>query len=327
MLRSAFLLALALLASSARAEEPEQPPEFYTFGDPATPTPGKPAPGLLLMGGGKREATALQWFFAKAARGHVVIISASYGKDMGEEFFRTPQGPASVEVIVFHARSQSADPEILRKLARADAVFIAGGDQARYVRFWQGTEVARLLDAHVASGKPLGGTSAGLAMLGETLYGAMDGNSITSPEALADPLGPGVTIERDFLHLPQLAGIITDSHFTQRDRLGRLFAFVAKAQALTEKPITGIGIDEDAALMVEADGSARLSSPHRDGAAWIVDGRALRLTPQGTPLTANTITVTLANAASTVHLPSARVGNPAAVRRYEVRAGKLLLKP
>ncbi|MBF9149886.1 cyanophycinase [Novosphingobium jiangmenense] len=332
MHRPALLLALVLLASPARAEEPETPPEFYTFGDPAAPSPGrpspgKPTPGLLLMGGGKRDRSALQWFFAHAGRGHVVIISASYGKDMGEEFFRTPDGPASVEVIVFHARSQSADPAILRKLARADAVFIAGGDQARYVRFWQGTEVARLLDAHVVSGKPLGGTSAGLAVLGEALYGAMDGNSITSPEALADPLGPGVTIERDFLHLVRLAGIITDSHFTQRDRLGRLFAFVAKAQALTGKPITGIGIDEDAALMVEADGTARLASPHRDGAAWIVDGSALRLSPQGAPLTANSVTVTLANAASTVHLPSARVENPAAIRRYEVRAGKLLLKP
>jgi len=326
-MRRFVLLPLLLAALPAQAQEREQPPEFYTFGNPASPTPGKPVPGLLLMGGGKRDQSALQWFFTKAARGHIVIISASYGKDMGEEFFRTPDGPVSVEVIVFHARSQSADPAILRKLARADAVFIAGGDQARYVRFWQGTQVARLLDAHVAAGKPLGGTSAGLAMLGEALYGAMDGNSITSPEALADPHGPGVTIERDFLHLPPLAGIITDSHFTQRDRLGRLFAFVAKAQTLTSKPMTGIGIDEDAALMVEADGSARLASPHPDGAAWIVDGSALRLSAQGTPLTANSVTVTLANAASTVHLPSGRVDNPAAVRRYDVSAGKLVPKP
>lgn len=322
-----FLPLLFLIARPACAAEPEQSAEFYTFGDPAAPTPARPSPGLLLMGGGKRDASALQWFFAKAARGHVVIISASYGKEMGEEFFRTSQGPASVEVVVFHARSQSADPAILRKLARADGIFIAGGDQARYVRFWKGTEVARLLDAHVAAGKPLGGTSAGLAVLGEALYGAMDGNSITSAEAMAAPFGPGVTVERDFLHLPLLSGIITDSHFAQRDRLGRLFAFVAKAQHLTGKPMTGIGIDEDAALMVEPDGAARLASPHPDGAAWIVDGSALHISPSPRPLTASAITVTLANPASTVHLPSARVESPAAVRRYDVRAGKLIAKP
>lgn len=323
MRRLAIFVPLLLAALPARAEAPEQPPEFYTFGDPATPSPGKPTPGLLLMGGGKRDPAALQWFFAHAARGHVVVISASYGKDMGEEFFRTAGGPASVEVIVFHARSQSADPDILRKIARADAVFIAGGDQARYVRFWKGTEVARLLDAHVAAGKPLGGTSAGLAVLGEALYGAMDGDSITSAKALADPSGPGVTIERDFLHLPLLAGIITDSHFTQRNRLGRLFAFVARAQGLTGKPMIGLGIDEDAALMVEADGTARLASPHPDGAAWIVDGRALRVSPPGTPLTATRVTVTLAGKGSVVTLPSGRVEHPLAIREFVPAAGRI----
>ena len=96
----ALILALILATAPARAaEEPERPLERYTFGDVATPTSAKPSPGLLLMGGGARDAAALQWFFAKAVRGHVVIISASYGKEMGEQFFRTPQGPASVEEI------------------------------------------------------------------------------------------------------------------------------------------------------------------------------------------------------------------------------------
>lgn len=320
----ALVLSLFLATLPARAQESERPLERYTFGDVASPTTGRPAPGLLLMGGGKRDATALQWFFAKAARGHVVIISASYGKDMGEEFFRTANGPASVEVLVFHARSQSADPAVLASLARADAIFIAGGDQARYVRFWGGTQVTRLLDAHVAAGKPLGGTSAGLAVLGEALYGAMDGNSITSEQALAGPFGPGVTIERDFLHLTPLSGVITDSHFAQRDRQGRLLAFLAKAQGLTGKPMIGLGIDEDAALMVEPDGTARLATPHPDGAAWIVDGTPLRTTTPGAPLESPPVTVTLAGRGSVVHLPSGRVDAPLDRRLYQVTGGKLV---
>ncbi|MBB4614113.1 cyanophycinase [Novosphingobium taihuense] len=328
MPRRAFLLLLLLIALPARAAQaPEQAPEFYTFGDVTAPTRGHPTPGLLLMGGGKRDRTALQWFFAKAARGHVVIISASYGKDMGEEFFRTPQGPASVEVLVFHARSQSADPAVLARLAHADGIFIAGGDQARYVRFWGGTEVARLLDAHVAAGKPLGGTSAGLAVLGEALYGAMDGESITSAQALADPFGPGVTIERDFLHLPLLSGVITDSHFAQRARQGRLLAFLAKAQALTGKSMIGLGIDEDAALMVEPDGSARLATPHPDGAAWIAGGALLRSATPGAPLESPSVTMTLAGPGSVLHLPSGRVENPAATLHYRASAGKLVATP
>lgn len=323
----AFVLALILTTLPARAQEPERPLERYTFGDVTTPTTGDPSPGLLLMGGGKRDAAALQWFFAKAARGHVVIISASYGKDMGEEFFRMPQGPASVEVLVFHARSQSADPAVLASLARADAIFIAGGDQARYVRFWGGTEVARLLDAHVAAGKPLGGTSAGLAVLGEALYGAMDGNSITSAQALAEPFGPGVTIERDFLHLPLLSGVITDSHFARRDRQGRLLAFLAKAQGLTGKPMIGLGIDEDAALMVEPDGTARLASPRPDGAAWIVDGAPLQGLAPAAPLESPPVTMTLVGPGSLLHLPSGKVEKPAAILHFRASAGRLVPVP
>ena len=51
-------------------------------------------------------------------------------------------------------------------MRNADGIFIAGGDQSNYVRFWKGTPVAEALDPHVRAGKPIGGTSAGLAMLG-----------------------------------------------------------------------------------------------------------------------------------------------------------------
>src|SRR5690606_14401769 len=120
---------------------------------------------------------------------------------------------ASVETFVFSGRDAASDPAVLRALGRADGIFIAGGDQSNYVRYWKDTPVAAALDAHVRAGKPLGGTSAGLAMLGEFLYGAMDGGSQTSPPALADPLGAANTIERDFLHIDLLKGVLTDTHF------------------------------------------------------------------------------------------------------------------
>lgn len=65
--------------------------------------------------------------------------------------------------------------------------------------------------------------AAGLAMQARNSRRDGDG-SIRSPEALMDPLGPANTIEGDFLHIPQLKGIITDTHFKERERLGRLFA-------------------------------------------------------------------------------------------------------
>ncbi|MBP6435266.1 MAG: cyanophycinase, partial [Sphingorhabdus sp.] len=216
-----LLAALCGLFPLTMAAAKEKPVEHYVFGKLGSDTPGPVSGGLLLMGGGDRNTDAMKWFFGKAGNGHIVVLSASYGKEIGEEFYHDLGGIRSVEIFVMHARSQSTDRRILERLRKADGIFIAGGDQSRYVRYWRGTPVAEILNAHVASGKPLAGTSAGLAMLGEKLYGAMDDGSLKSPEALADPMGPANTIEGDFLNLTLLKGVVTDTHFKERNRLGR----------------------------------------------------------------------------------------------------------
>ena len=329
----ALAAGLAVMPASAR-EARDKPVEHYVFGKRNTPTPGPVSGGLLLMGGGDRNVDAMKWFFAKAGNGHIVVISASYGEEIGEEFYHEIGGIESAEIFVFHARSQSADRKILDRLRKADGIFIAGGDQARYVRYWRGTPVAQIIDAHVAAGKPLAGTSAGLAIQGEKLYGAMDDGSIKSPDALADPLGPANTIEGDFLNLALLKGIVTDTHFKERDRLGRLFAFVAKAQAGRDPalpPMLGLGVDESAAVAVEPDGTARVYAVEPDGYAWVVDGAGLRPMSAGVsagrPLDAPRVKVTGAGTQSVLHLPSGRVDNPVFERNYAARAGALAQVP
>src|SRR5690606_24879983 len=116
-------------------------------GDRALPTPGRTSPGLLLMGGGDRNTDALRWFFDKAGNGHIVVLRASMAGEIGEEFHDRIGGVASVETFVFDRREQADDPVVLESLRRADGIFIAGGDQSRYVRYWRGTPVAAALDA------------------------------------------------------------------------------------------------------------------------------------------------------------------------------------
>ncbi|MDF8332382.1 cyanophycinase [Novosphingobium cyanobacteriorum] len=311
---------LLLLSPAARADGLRH----YVEGDLTTPTPGPVSGGLLLMGGGDRNTEAMRWFFAKAGHGHIVILRASLKGEIGEEFYRGVGGIASAETFVIFTRRAASNSRLLAALRRADGIFLSGGDQARYVRRWGGTEITRIIDAHVAAGKPLGGTSAGLAVLGEKLYGAMDGNSITSPKALADPFGKGVTIEGDFLHLARLKGVVTDSHFKERQRLGRLFAFLAKAQMgrPSDAPaMLGLGIDENASLAVEPDGSARIFATAADGGAWLVDGSALRLPVTPGPLVAGPVNVTGVGQGSVLHLPAGRVGNPSFVKRYTIGGG------
>lgn len=315
-------LLLAAVVSPAMARDHKR----YIIGNPEAPTSGQVSPGLLLMGGGDRNFDALRWFLKKSGNGHLVVLRASQGNEVAEEFYRDVGGIASVETFVFSGPGSSNDPEILASLAKADGIFIAGGDQARYVRFWKGTPVAAALDAHLRAGKPIGGTSAGLAILGEYLYGAMDGGSIRSPEALADPLGAAVTIEQDFLHVERLKGIVTDTHFKERDRLGRLFAFIAKAETLTGTPkraLIGLGLDESAALAVESDGSGRIYATDPAGGAWLVRGGFTDTQSTGKPLGLRRVDVTGIGAGSVLHLPEGRVEAPVFQRAYRVDNGRL----
>lgn len=298
----------------------------FFIGDRDLPTPGQVGPGLLLAGGGDRNLDAMRWFLDRAGNGHIVVLSGSYTTELANEFYRDVGAAASVETFVFKNGKPANDPKILASLTRADGIFIAGGDQARYVRYWKGTPIAEALDAHVRAGKPLGGTSAGLAILGEYLYGAMDGGSIRSPEAMADPLGPAVTIEQDVLHIDALRGVVTDTHFRERERLGRLFAFLAKAEMLTgtpRRPLIGLGMDESAALAVDGDGNGRIYATDPAGVAWLVRGGFVETQIAGKPLHLRRVDVTGIGAGSTVRLPDGRTEAPVFQRAYRVENGRL----
>jgi cyanophycinase len=322
---AAVFLALVLMISFTKAA-PARGYRHYVIGDITKPTPGVVSGGLLLMGGGDRNVDSLKWFIEKAGHGHIVILRASQSTSIADELYRDVGGIASAETFVFSNRKAAYDPKVLASLKRADGIFISGGDQARYVKFWKGTPIAKALDAHVAAGKPIAGTSAGLAIQGEYLYGAMDGGSITSAEALADPLGPANTIETDFLHFPLLNGIITDTHFKERNRLGRLFAFLVKAETLRpngSSPLIGLGVDESAALAVEHDGTARIYATAPDGGAWLVQGGFSVSAHTGAPLTLDRVQVMGVGLSSRVHLPDGHVENPSFLRYYTVASGQL----
>ena len=344
-LAACFVACASIAAPSAKPAAGQPAYEYFAIGDVAARTPGKTSPGLLLMGGGREIDDAFKWFAAQAGHGHIVILRASGDDELQNWIYRNVGGVASVQTLIFHARPPASDPRVLAIVKRADGIFIAGGDQANYVRFWKGTPLNDLLNAHVRAGKPLGGTSAGLAILGEWGYGAMDGGSITSPEALRDPAGPAVTMVGDFVDLPRLANTITDTHFVQRDRLGRLLAFVARlAKDHHTAAITGLGVDQDSALLVSADGDARLLSWHPDGHAWIVVPEKLRdmeraggrnaldafledRVTAGKPLNLEGFTVIGIGKSSHLKLPGYKVKKPAFEKHIDVVDGRMVERP
>ena len=323
-----ILVAAAVTAATAAASVPaEQPPySYYAVGDTRAPRAEKTQAALLLSGGGEWVPEAFRWFAAKAGHGHVVMLGAYGGGEDGDRFFHDIGGVQSVETLVFNSRTAASDPKVLAVLAHADGIFIEGGDQSKYVRFWKGTPVARLIDGAIRSGKPVGGTSAGLAVLGGASYGAMDGGSIDSTTALRDPAGSAVTIVRDFLHMPFLAHVVTDTHFMARNRLGRLVAFVARVRATSDPAAIGLGVDQESALCVDAGGIGRLLT-NKGGFAWLVQPASGAVVRAGVPLDYPAVRLTGVGRASTIDLKTMRVTRRAFRKTISVRQGALSAVP
>jgi cyanophycinase len=263
----ALLLALAALSNTACAQG--RGVDYFITGSAADAVPASaPAtPGLVLMGGGNDVDAAFRWMIAKAGGGDFVVLRAA-GSDGYNRYVYDMGGVDSVETLVVRSRTAASDPFVVARINQADAIFIAGGDQSEYLRLWKGTPLQNALVAALARKVPLGGTSAGLAVLGEVDYSGANG-SVTSAQALADPYNRDMTLDRGFITAPGLVGTITDSHFRQRDRMGRFITFVARNVQDGAVPLAaarGIAVDEATALVVDNGVATRLGS----GAAYFV---------------------------------------------------------
>jgi cyanophycinase len=217
--------------------------------------------GLLLAGGGGDVDTAMRWLLNKAPGGNLVVLRASGADGYNNYLFDELGVPMhSVRTILFHSKEAAQDPDVLRWIQQAEVIFIAGGDQSRYVDFWSATPVQDALQQHLLKRKPLGGTSAGLAVIGSHAYSAAHRGDLTSKIALAYPNHRYFTFVSGFLPSPLLPHVLTDSHFTERARLARLIVMLAHLQQAQAPVIMGIGVDERTALCIDGNGDAQVLS-------------------------------------------------------------------
>jgi cyanophycinase-like exopeptidase len=223
--------------------------------------------GVEMLGGGDDLDEAFRWLCGKANGGDFLILRARGGADYNT-YVSGLCRLNSVATLIVPSRKAAQNVRIAKIIGHAEAIFIAGGDQSLYLNYWKGTAVADAIQAHLAAGGPLGGTSAGLAVLGQFAYGALDDKpqnaDLSSPQVLADPYLARVTLVRDFLRIPGLENVLTDSHFAKRDRMGRTLGFLARiVQDGWSRTPRAIAIDERSALLMAAGGRAKVVGPGR----------------------------------------------------------------
>lgn len=253
------------------------------------------------MGGGREEDGAARLFVEAAVAGDIVVLRASGSLTSYPEYFIGTLAsftPATVVTIRTSSPEAGADPAVLCRVARAEAVWLAGGNQWDYLGRWPAA-LHEALAAVAERGATMGGTSAGAVSLGEGAFDARHG-TVTSTDALADPMRREVSVSSPVFSQPELDGVLVDSHFTERSREGRLLVFLARFLANRgEGPVVGVGLDEGVALTIEA-GAYQVDS-RGSGAAWLYEVTGPAMLAPRVPLTLDGI--------RRVRLPGGSVGH------------------
>jgi cyanophycinase-like exopeptidase len=215
--------------------------------------------GVCLMGGSTEDDNAMTWLLEKAAGGDIVVIRTS-GSDGYNDYLYSDLGVSvnSVETIRFNSAAASTDTYVLQQLQNAEMIWIAGGDQGVYESYWKDTQVETILNNHInVKQSPIGGTSAGMAILSEDYFSASNG-TITSAQALANPFHPNMTVATDFLSVPLLDDVTTDTHFDDPDRKGRLMTFLGRQVNDYGHRAFAIACDEYVAVCIDENGIANV---------------------------------------------------------------------
>lgn len=194
------------------------------------------------------------------SRIEVVTTASKIPKEIGPEYLKALHylGARNADVLHLDKREMASSPEILARLKAADVVMFTGGDQLRLTSILGGTAFHDiLLDKYHNEDFIYAGTSAGAA--------AASNNMIyqgSSSEAL---LKGEVKITSG---LGLIDGVVIDTHFVQRGRIGRLF------QAVVGNPRTlGIGLGEDTGLLIKNNSEMEAIG---SGLVILVDGREIK---------------------------------------------------
>jgi cyanophycinase len=258
-------------------------------------------PGTVLMGGGTDVDAAFQWMCQHSGGGDFLVIRAT-GTDAYNPYIQA-LCPAenSVATLIIPNRTAASDPFVINAIQKAEALWIAGGDQSDYINFWKGTPVETELNNLIARGAPIGGTSAGMNVLSQFLYSALASQGVTSSQALADPFNRYITLDQNFVNIANLHGLLDDPHFVTRDRMGRDLAFMCRVYLNGSSAAPrDIAIDEQTALLVDDSGNASVVGIST--VYFMQAPGAPQLCQAKTPLTYHNIAVYRINATGTFKL-------------------------
>ncbi len=196
---------------------------------------------LLVIGGGERPPDAMKKFveWSGGAKSRILVITWASG--VPDESYASLEKAfqTSNAGLVEHAPIRPLDAEkrtkFIEQLNSATGVFFSGGDQNRIMDVLADEGLLQMIKSKYNSGTPIGGTSAGAAVISDPM--------MTGEADLKILDGTKVGVRKGLGLVPN---VIFDQHFLVRQRYGRLFGLI-----ISNPKMLGIGIDEDTSVLIE----------------------------------------------------------------------------
>jgi len=160
---AAAALAASTFVAACTAARPEMSGPGYRYfvaGNPADVA--KPTRGLWVAQGGGDDVDRNYVRMGEFGGGGDFVVLRASGADEYNDYIFGLCNCDSVETLVFDRGTAMSDPFVIEKIRNAEALFIAGGDQSNYIRYWKDTPVEDAINFVAAKPAPIGGTSAGI---------------------------------------------------------------------------------------------------------------------------------------------------------------------
>ena len=203
--------------------------------------------GTILVGGGDFPRQAVEWAYEHSTGGYFLVITCNY---INEQSWAKRLDGYEYKSIILHTRNDSYLEANIERVKRAAVIIIDGGNQWDYVSLLKGTPLNKAINQAIENKTPIAGISAGCALLGEFYFSAKDG-TICSEDIYNKP---PLNLQSNFFNIAQLRNIFVETHYVERDREGRLLAFLSELSLVYKKEITGIGVDRSTALCINTNG-------------------------------------------------------------------------
>jgi cyanophycinase len=191
------------------------------------------------------------------SRFEIITTASLIPEKVGEEYIKAfaQLDVHDVGVLNINSREQANSNENCERVKAADVIIFTGGDQLRLSSIFGGTSIHQiLLDKYQNEPVVIAGTSAGAAASSKNMiYQGSSKDALLKGEVK-------ITGGLGFID-----GVIVDTHFVQRGRIGRLLYATA-----SNPGILGIGLGEDTGLYIsEGNKMEAIGS----GMVILVDGR------------------------------------------------------